>query len=100
MAYRIKFSPSARSDITEIVAYISTHDRRQAFRFAMFLVHRALSLGHFPERGRLVPESTSGAFREIIGRAYRVVYRIDHRNQTVEIVRFWHAGRATPQLPE
>ena len=31
---------------TEIVRYISTVDRLQAFRFAMFLVHhRALSLG-------------------------------------------------------
>jgi len=100
MAYRVNFSRSARSDINESVRYISTDDRIQAFRFAMFLVQQALSLGQFPERGRVVPESTSGSFREIIVRAYRIVYRVNHRNQTVEIIRFWHAGRATPELFE
>jgi hypothetical protein len=33
--------------MNEIVRYISTDDRIQAFRFAMFLVRQALSLGQF-----------------------------------------------------
>src|SRR5690349_3212136 len=100
MVYRVKFSPSARSDINEIFSYISTDDRSQALRFTTFLMKQAMSLGQFPERGRMVPESKLRSYREIIVRAYRIVYRVDHRNELVEIIRFWHAGRATPELPE
>ena len=98
MAYRVRFSHSARADINEIVRYISTDDRAQAFRFGMFLIHQAISLGLFPERGRLVPELTDDSFRELIVRAYRIVYRVDHRNQLIEIIRFWHTRRTTPHL--
>ena len=100
MAYRVKFSQSARSDITEIVRYISTDDRTHAFRFGMFLVQQALSLGQFPQRGRKVPEFGEESLREIIVRAYRIIYHVDHKNRSLVIARFWHAGRATPQLPE
>jgi plasmid stabilization system protein ParE len=99
MAYRVGFSHSARSDINEIVRYISTDDRNQAFRFGMFLIRQAMSLGWFPERGRVLPKPGRGSYREIFVRAYRIVYRVDPRNQRVEIIRFWHAGRDTPQLP-
>src|ERR1043165_2722937 len=100
MAYRVKFSPSVRSDISEIFRYISTDDRSRAFRFTMFLMKQALSLNQFPERGRVVPESKLRSYREIIVRAYRIVYRVDHHNELVEVIRFWHAGRATPKLTE
>lgn len=100
MAYRVTFSRAAWSDLNEIVRYISIDDPIQAFRFAMFLLRHALSLGQFPERGRVVPESTSRTYREILVRAYRIVYRVYHSDQTVEIIRFWHTGRASPLLPE
>lgn len=100
MAYRVKFSPSARSDINEIFRYISTDDRSQAIRFTTFLIKQALSLGQFPERGRSVPESKLRSYREIIVRAYRIVYRVDQHIELVEVIRFWHAGRSTPTLPE
>lgn len=67
MAYRVRFSHSARSDINEIVRYISSDDRTQALRFGMFLIKNAMSLGQFPERGRVVP--IAAPFREIIVRA-------------------------------
>ena len=98
MAYRITFSQSARSDIKEIVRYISTDDRDQAFRFGMFLIQQALSLGQLPDRGRIVPEFDEESIREIIVRAYRIIYRVDHRNRSVVISRFWHVGRATLHL--
>jgi addiction module RelE/StbE family toxin len=99
MAYRIRFSRSARSDLNEIVRYISTDDRKQAFQFVTFLIQQAMSLDQLPERGRVVPEFGDESLRELIVRAYRIVYRVDHRNHSVEIIRFWHAGRAEPYLP-
>ena len=71
MAYKVRFSRSARADINQIVRYISIDNRQQAFRFARFLIERAMSLGEFPERGRVVPEFSSELTREIVVRAYR-----------------------------
>jgi plasmid stabilization system protein ParE len=61
----------------------------------MQLVSKALTLSAFPERGRIVPE-VGLPFREIFHRSYRIVYRI--RGECVEVVRFWHAARGTPQI--
>jgi len=34
--------------------------------------------------------------REIIFKSYRIVYRI--RAGCVEVIRFWHAARGTPEI--
>jgi len=48
--------------------------------------------------GRIVPEFEDALIREIIVRAYRVVYRLDHSQQLVEVIRFWHAARDMPEI--
>lgn len=62
----------------EITRYISIDDPDQALRFSRFLIEHTKSLARFPERGRIVPEFEDEAIREIIVRAYRVVYRVNH----------------------
>ena len=99
MAYRVRFSYSARADINHIVRYISTDNRDQAVRFARLLIAHALSLGHFPEQGRVVPEFGNESIREVIVRAYRIVYRVEHHTQLIEVIRFWHAAQAKLELP-
>jgi plasmid stabilization system protein ParE len=96
MDYQVALSLSARSDIQTIVHYISLDNPEQAWRFGMFLIQQARSLGPLPERGRVVPEFGDDSIREIIVRAYRIVYRFDRNKRRVEIIRFWHAGRGTP----
>lgn len=98
MDYQVILSVPARSDLQNIVHYISLDDREQARRFGMFLIQQARSLGQFPERGRVVPEFEDKSIREIIVKDYRVVYRVDRDKRTIEIVRFWHTGRGTPAL--
>ena len=98
MDYQVKLSRSARSDIEDIIRYISTDDPDQALRFGRFLIQHTHSLGRFPERGRIVPEFENETIREIIVRAYRVVYRVNHDQQSIEVIRFWHAGRGKPKL--
>jgi plasmid stabilization system protein ParE len=46
----------------------------------------------------MVPEFEDPLIREIIVRSYRVVYRLNHSERTVEVIRFWHAARDVPQL--
>ena len=94
MAYKVRFSHSARADINNLVRYISSDNREQAFRFARLLIEHALSLAQFPERGRIVPEFGNESVRELMVRTYRV----DHQTQLIEVIPFWHAARDTPEL--
>jgi toxin ParE1/3/4 len=96
--YSIVLSPSARRDLRAIVRYISFDSPERAEKFGAFLVSQTRLLARFPEMGRQVPEIGIETVREIIVRAYRVVYRLDHANREIEIARFWHGARGKPRL--
>jgi len=98
MDYQVVLSVSARSDIHDIVRYISLDDPKRAEEFGRFLIQCARSLGPFPMRGRIVPEFGDESIRELIAKSYRIVYRVDQKRSLIEIVRFWHAARGTPQF--
>ena len=67
-----------------------------AERFGNRLIDRALTLATLPERGRVVPEFGDPEIREIFFKTYRIVYRL--RSGVVEVIRFWHAARGTPEI--
>jgi Plasmid stabilization system protein len=98
MDYQVRLSHSARVDIEEIVRYISIDDRKQALRFGRLLIQHTKSLAQLPERGRVLPEIGDRNVREIIVRAYRIVYRLNHDERLVEVIRVWHAARGIPNL--
>jgi toxin ParE1/3/4 len=62
------------------------------------LLDVALSLGKFSERGRVAPEFRQTELREIVFRSYRVIYRLRPADQSLEIIRFWHAARGFPHI--
>ena len=45
----------------------------------------------------MVSEFDDPNIREIIFRSYRIVYRVNHEQKAVEVSRFWHAARGTPE---
>ena len=96
MDYQVILSASARADLRNIVRYISLDAPDRALRFGMFLISRTRLLAHSPQLGRVVPEL--GSLREIIIQSYRVVYRVDDRNSSVQVIRFWHAARGVPEM--
>ena len=94
--FKVVFAPRAERDLESAVRYIAKHAGSEiAHRFGIQLVEKALTLSNFPERGRIVPE-VGLPFREIFNRSYRIVYRVHH--ERVEVLRFWHAARGTPQI--
>jgi len=99
MDYQVKLSRSAESDIEDIVRYISIDNPDRALRFGRFLIDHARGLAQFPERGRVVPEFDDDSVRELIVRNYRIVYRLNQNQRSVEIIRFWHAARDIFGLP-
>ena len=98
MDYQVVLSASARADLRNIVRYISLDAPDRAFQFGMFLISRTRLLARSPELGRVVPEFEDPAVREIIIHSYRVVYRLDDLNHSVELIRFWHAARDVPEM--
>jgi len=98
MGYQIALSPSARRDLRDIVRYISLDSREKAVAFGRFLISSTKRLSDFPEMGRVVPEFKDPSIREIVVRAYRVIYRVDHADCRVDVARFWHASRGAPDI--
>ncbi len=94
MDYQVALSPSARSDLCAIVRYISFDAPDRAIEFGEFLVSRTRLLAQSPEIGRIVPEFQDPFIREIVVRSYRIVYRLDKTQRSIDVIRFWHAARA------
>jgi len=67
-------------------------------QFGLFLISRTRLLAQSPQLGRVVPEFEDPVIREIVVRSYRVVYRLDDSRHLVEVIRFWHAARDTPEI--
>ncbi len=98
MGYAVIITPRAERDLEDIVRYISKHDPLIARRLGNQLIERSLMLSNHPEMGRMVPEMGNISIREIIRFAYRIVYRVNHSERIVHVLRFWHAARGTPDL--
>jgi plasmid stabilization system protein ParE len=99
MDFKIFLSDDALNDLERIVAYIAPHNPVAAERMGNQLLDAALSLKTVPERGRVVPEFQRPELREIIFRSYRIIYRTNAKDQSLEIVRFWHGARGFPHIP-
>jgi len=98
MDYQVVLSNSARADLRKIVRYISLDAPDRALQFGRFLISHTKSLAQFPGLGRVVPEFGDDSIREIIVRSYRVVYRVNHSQRLIEVIRFWHAARGFPEI--
>jgi len=98
MAYKLIWSPLSRDDLHDIVRFISCDSPKRAESFAYRLIQQTDKLQEHPEIGRGVPEHRNTLIREIIFKPYRIVYRLDQSNKTVEIIRVWHAARGTPAM--
>ena len=98
MAYQLIWSPTARLDLQDLLAYIAEDDPVAARNFARGVFGAIERLAEFPESGRVVPEFNERTLREIIRHPCRIVYRIRSEVRQVEIVRVWHGARGRPEL--
>lgn len=89
MDFKVFLSSDALVDLERIVAYITLDNAVAADRMGNQLLNAALSLATFPERGRIVPEFRRPELRETVFRSYRIIYRLNSSDDSVEIVRFW-----------
>ena len=97
MRHRIKFTPSARGQFLDAIAYIRQDNPKAALRFRNRSEKALRRLEQFPESGRLIPEFPDLPYRELVFAPYRFFYRL--KGRTVWIVAVWH-GAQIPRVPE
>ena len=90
---KIRFTPSAETELLSAVKYIKNDNTEAALKFlkkADDLLHR---LENHPLSGRTIPEFPGLPYRELLVLPYRFFYSIE--NKTIWIVAVWH----TAQIP-
>lgn len=85
------WSPQALQDVDSIAAFIAKDSDHYASLFILDVLQSVDRLSDFPESGRIVPEISNPAIREVIFGNYRVIYRIG--KNSVEIVIVHHGAR-------
>lgn len=91
----IRWTEQAQADLAAIHAFIG----QESLKYASVTVRQVIAavdqLAAFPESGRAVPEFDDPQVREIVRRAYRIVYRLVGDSQ-VHVLTIHHG---TMQLP-
>lgn len=90
---KIVFSSRAKTDLAEIVKFIAYDKPQAARKWAANIRQSVVKLSDFPKMGRTVPEYGDETIREIIKGQYRIVYKIDDKNDTIVILTIYHAKR-------
>ena len=98
MGCKVILTPQSIVDLEAIVTFIAKDNPERARTFGNELIDRALSVGAFPERGRVVPELGESSVREIIHRSYRIIYEIFPEVDAIFVLRFWHGARGKPEI--
>jgi plasmid stabilization system protein ParE len=93
---KIVFSPSARDQVLQALAYIRRDKPSAAVSFRQKVEEVLLRLRDYPESGRTLPEFPDGHFREIIVTPYRFFYRI--KEAVVWVVAVWHGAHSTTNV--
>lgn len=87
------FSSQAKTDLLEITRYIA-HDKPGAARKWAEQTKKSVNdLTNFPRLGRVVPEYSDDTLRELIQGRYRIVYKIDEKNNNIVIITIHHSRR-------
>jgi plasmid stabilization system protein ParE len=98
MGWPVILTDQSQDDLREIVCFIAVDSPAHGRSFGNELIDQALSIGAFPEIGRIVPELGDPAVREIVHGSYRIVYEILRDPNAVFVLRFWHAARGKPKI--
>ena len=77
MARKIIWTFESADDLESIATYIARDSGFYARSFVREIRDASFSLKEFPERGRMVPEFSNAAVRELFIKEYRLIYRIE-----------------------
>jgi len=90
----VEFSRAARNHLKEIHDHIARDSPAAAEALIAEIISRVEQIVLFPESGRMIPESSETAKREILVGNYRVLYRLG--SDPIWIVAIVHGRRLLP----
>ena len=96
MEYLFRLTDRALRDTEAIYGFIEADTSEAAFAWFNELTEAISSLGRYPERGAVCPESKK-CRRWLFGKkqaTYRIIYAVDKRNAVVNILHIRHCARA------
>ena len=88
---RVRFTPSARLQFLEALAYIRRDKPSAAQRFRKRSETVLRRLEKYPASGRVIPEFPELTHREVLISPYRFFYRVEKK--TIWIVAVWHGAQ-------
>lgn len=83
----IVWSPLAVDRVSEIAGYIAQDKPAAAEKWVRALFSKIEQLQASPEIGRKVPEIENSQYRERIYGNYRIIYRIEPKQQSIQTIR-------------
>ena len=92
---RVRFTPTARSDLRAIYRYVARENLRAALALVENLKSKTMFLGKYPDVGRAFPEYGEGVRGYPVGK-YVLFYRL--RGETIDILHVFHSARDVPSL--
>lgn len=79
----VKWAVSAIEDAQRIIEFIELQNPSAAFKLAERIRSTAQRLGDLPNMGRVVPELSNPAYREVILPPCRIIYNVEGNIITV-----------------
>ena len=74
---QVMWAPAALADVEAIAQYIARDSADNAALFVARLIEATDRLARFPESGRIIPEISNAACREVMVAPYRIMYRLE-----------------------
>src|SRR3989442_12886189 len=100
MAFKIIWSPEAIEDLRSLTTFVAMDNPEAAERMGWAIIDKAEYLVEHPRLGRMVPERKDPRIREVIQRPYRIIYRLNDWQKSIDILRVWHAARGEPEIQD
>jgi len=94
---KILWTEPGLDDLRAIKDYIARDSETYAGDFVESVLSAVERLSEFPRLGRLVPEADAPEIRELIYRAYRIMYRTDQ--DVVQVLAVVHGYRDISKMP-
>ncbi|MCL4787610.1 MAG: type II toxin-antitoxin system RelE/ParE family toxin [Verrucomicrobia bacterium] len=92
MDFKVIFKDTFLEDLEQLVRWIAVHNPVAARKLGELIIGMAESLSFFPERFPQVRQRP-GVRRFIVGKHFKVFYRVNRESKTVEILRCWDGRR-------
>lgn len=87
---QVEWSGEALTDRAAIVDYLLPRNPHAAKRILLRLIDATTDLAMFPNIGR---EGTDDTREWVVVHPYVLIYEVDEPNETLRILRLWHASQ-------